>query len=158
MKLCLALMLPALAACGNITHAFGLERTSEWYTTPPVHKPSPEIARVVRELVTRQGYDTPGFDPDASRIETAWDTHLSPRYREGYRTMIEAEILPAEGGAHTVRVRSSMEVNNNDTQGNIAERAEWVGAGISEKHKPMIPGPAIHLYTSLKLRLFGLNQ
>ena len=101
------------------------ERTSEWFETGQVRKSREDIARAVRELIVRQGYEAPDFDASADRIETSWDTHLSIRFREGFRTMIEAEILPVEAGGFNVRVRSTMEINDNDLQCNIAERAAW---------------------------------
>ena len=50
-----------------------------------------------------------------------------------------------------------MEINDNNRQCMMAEQAEWVAAGISDKQKPHIPEPAIKLHQLVKLRLFGLN-
>ena len=110
----------------------------------------------MRELILRQGYQTPEFDP-SDRLETSWETRIATRWREGYRTKLEAEILPAESGGFNVRIRSTMEINENQTNPAIPERADWVGAGISEKHKVRIPEPAIKIQTQLKNRFFGLN-
>jgi hypothetical protein len=159
MKRFACLLLPLLCACSMHESPFGLmaDRTSDWYETGPVRKPREEIARTIRELLLRQGYVTTEFEGGSERIETGWDAHLSPRWREGYRTKVDAEILPAGPGAWNVRVRSSMELNDNVVHPSSAEQATWVGAGISDKHKPDIPGPAIKLHTLLKNRFFGLN-
>jgi hypothetical protein len=154
------IVLPFVSGClVNQIMSFGLgaERTSDWYETPAIRKPRAEIASVVRELIVRQGYETPGFDPEAGHIETAWDTHLSPLWREGTRSMIETEIVPTDAGGFIVRVRSSLEVNDNSWSPAMADRAQWVGAGVSDRQKPRIPEPAIKLHASLKLRFFGLN-
>jgi len=150
------LLLALLAGCGQSIWGLNAETTSEWYETGPVRKSKEDVARTVRELILRQGYQTPEFDP-ADRLETGWETRLATRWREGFRTKLEAEILPAEAGGFNVRVRCTMEVNDNSTQPAIPERAQWVGAGISEKHKVRIPEPAMKIQTLLKNRFFGLN-
>jgi hypothetical protein len=156
MKNAALLLLVALAGCGQSAWGLMAERTSDWYETGPVRKSKDDVARTVRELILRQGYQTPEFDSD--RLETSWETRLATRWREGYRTKLEAEILPAESGGFNVRIRSTMEINENQSNPAIPERAEWVGAGISEKHKVRIPEPAIKIQTQLKNRFFGLNQ
>jgi len=133
------------------------DRTSEWYETGTVRKSREDIARTVRELLLRQGYQTAEFDPAQERAETAWDAHYSTRWREGFRTKMEAEILPVASGGFNVRVRSTMEINDNDSSASIPERAKWVGAGVSEKHRDHIPDQAIRVHTLLKNRFFGLN-
>jgi len=150
------LLLALLAGCGQSIWGLNAETTSEWYETGPVRKSKEDVARTVRELILRQGYQTPEFDP-SDRLETGWETRLATRWREGFRTKLEAEILPAEAGGFNVRVRCTMEVNDNSTQPAIPERAQWVGAGISEKHKVRIPEPAMKIQTLLKNRFFGLN-
>lgn len=150
------LLLALLGGCGQSVWGLAADSTSEWYETGQVRKPKSDIARTVRELILRQGYQTPEFDAD-NRLETAWDTHLATRWREGFRSKLEVEIVPYETGGFNVRVRSHMEVNENEHQPAIAERAKWVGAGISEKHKVRIPEPAIKIQTQLKNRFFGLN-
>src|SRR5262245_30603894 len=129
------LLLVVTAGCGGQS-AWGLmaERTSEWYETGTVRKSKEDVVRTVRELILRSGYQTPEFD-SADRLETGWDTRMSTRWREGYRTKLEAEILPAEAGGFNVRIRSTMEINENEGHPAIPERAQWVGAGISDKHK-----------------------
>jgi hypothetical protein len=149
-------LLLLLAGCGQSAWGLMADRTSEWYETGPVRKPKADVARTVRELILRQGYQTPEFDAD-SRLETAWETRMAVQWREGYRTKLEAEILPAESGGFNVRIRSTMEVNENQTQPSIPERAHWVGAGVSDRHKNRIPEPAIKIQTQLKNRFFGLN-
>ena len=154
------LLLPLLGGCFiNRFTPFSLmpDRTSDWYETGSVQKPLPDIAQAVRELVTRQGYEIPAFDAQSGRIETAWDTRMSPEWREGTRTMIQVEIVPAPTGGYTIRVRSTLEINENQAQPMSPTMATWVGAGVSEKHKIHIPEPAMRLQTMLKLRFFGMN-
>ena len=150
------LLLLLLAGCGQSAWGLMADKTSDWYETGQVRKSKEDIARMVRELILRQGYQTPEFDA-SGRLETSWENRLATRWREGYRTKLEAEILPAEAGGFNVRVRCTMEINENTSQPAIPERAEWVGAGISEKHKVRIPEPAIKIQTQLKNRFFGLN-
>lgn len=153
------LLLPLLSGCSlnEVMAGVASERQSIWYETGPVRKPREDVARTVREFLLRQGYVAPAFEAGSERIETGWDTHLSTRWREGYRTKLEAEILADAGGGFNVRVRSTMEINDNERHPSIAERAQWVGAGASEKHKARIPEPAIKLHTQLRTRFFGLN-
>jgi hypothetical protein len=152
------MVLPFLTACsGFLGGSMAAESTSDWYETGQVRKNREEVIRVVRELMLRQGYLIAEYDAAQQRIETSWDARLSTRYREGYRTKLEAEILPLDSGGFNVRVRSTMELNDNDNAPAIAERAKWVGAGVSEKHKQHIPDQAIKVHMLLKNRFFGLN-
>jgi hypothetical protein len=152
------ILLPLLTACsGFLGGSMAAESTSEWYETGQVRKNRDEVLRIVRELLLRQGYLTAEVDPTQARVETGWDARYSTRWREGYRTKLEAEILPLDSGGFNVRVRSTMELNDNDSAPAIAERAKWVGAGVSEKHRPHIPDQAIKVHMLLKNRFFGLN-
>src|SRR5690242_20247731 len=100
------MVLPLLAACsGFIGGSMGAERTSDWYETGPVRKTREEIVRVVRELLLRQGYQTAEFDAAQQTAETCWDARYSPRWREGVRTRLEAQVLPLAEGGFNVRVR-----------------------------------------------------
>ena len=148
--------LPLLSACTftDVFYGGAPVKTSSWYETGEVRKPREEVARAVREQLLRQGFGPADFEND--RLETPWDVHLSPRFREGYRTKVEAELVPVGSGAYNVRVRSTMEINN--SQGpSTAESADWIGAGASEKHKAHIADEAVKLHSTLKLRFFGLN-
>src|SRR5262249_22563578 len=107
------------------------ERASQWYETGQVRKPRADIVHTVRELLLRQGYLTAEFDAAQARAETSWDTHLSTMWREGFRTKVEAEIVPLDSGGFNVRIRSIMEINENENQPGVPERAHWVGAGVS---------------------------
>jgi len=151
------LLLPLSACSGFIGGSMAAESTSDWYETGQVRKNRDEIVRIVRELLLRQGYLTAEFDVTQERAETSWDARYSTRWREGYRTKMEAEILPLASGGFNVRVRSSMEVNDNANSAAIPERAKWVGAGVSEKHKVHIPDQAIKVHMLLKNKFFGLN-
>jgi len=150
------LLLALVAGCtvSDIFHGGSTVKTSDWMETGEVRKSREDIARTVRELLLRYGYLTADFVDD--RLETPWDIHLSPRFREGYRTKVEAEILPLGSGGFNVRVRSTMEINNSQTV-SVPERADWIGAGASEKHKAHIADEAVKLHSTLKLRFFGLN-
>lgn len=158
----LLLLLAAGCSSGPITdfQAGGLaaNRVSGWYETGQVLKPRNDIARTVRELLTRQGYTVPDFDADSEMISTAWDVNLSPRFREGTRTRIDVEIVPLDRGGFNIRSRSWLEVNNEMQNPSNPDKAVWVGAGISEKHRDHIPEPAMRFHSMLRLRLFGLNQ
>ena len=136
----------------------GASRMSSWYETGQVKKPREDLARTVRELMARQGYTTPDFDAKKAWIETDWDVSLSPRYREGYRTKLQCEILPEGEGGWNIRVCSWMEINNASINPTDPARAVWIGAGVSDKHKDRIAEPALKLFSTLRLRLFGLNQ
>lgn len=158
------LLLLPLAACssGIVTdfQAGGLaaNRVSGWYETGQVIKSREDLARTCRELLTRQGYYVSNFDEKADRIVTEWDVNLSPRFREGTRTKMEVEIIELDRGGFNIRSRSWFEVNNEMQNPSIPEKAVWVGAGISDKHKDRIPEPAMRFHSMLRLRLFGLNQ
>jgi hypothetical protein len=147
----------SLSSCGLIGGSLAAERASDWYETGQVKKSREEIVRVLRELILRQGYLTAEFDPEQQRGESSWDTHFSVRWREGFRTKVEAEILPLPSGGFNVRVRSLMELNDNDSTPIAPERAQWVGAGVSDKHKIHIADQALKLHTLLKNRFFGMN-
>ena len=150
------MILPLLSACsGWIGGSMVAEHTSDWYETGQVRKSREEIARTVRELLLRQGYQTAEFDAAQERAETCWDIRISSRWREGTRTKLEAEILPVASGGFNVRVRSTLELNDNDS--GVPERAQWVGAGVSDKHRPHIPDQAIKVQMLLKNRFFGMN-
>lgn len=152
------MILPLLTGCGAILGgSVGAESTSNWYETGQVRKKREEIIQVVRDLLLRQGYLAAEVDAAQERIETGWDSRYSTRWREGYRTKLEAEILPLASGGFNVRIRSTMELNDNDSAPGVPERAKWVGAGVSEKHKTHIPDQAIKVHMLLKNRFFGLN-
>jgi hypothetical protein len=156
----LAWLLPALLS-GCLLHQtpFGLmaDRTSPWLETGPVLKPRDEIVRTVRDLMIRHGYQVPEIDAAADHVETGWDTHLSTLWREGNRTMVEAEIVPLESGRFNVRIRSTMEINDNSASPAVEEKASWIPAGVVDKNKERIGAPALRLQAQLKVRFFGLN-
>ena len=162
-RLALFLFLP-LAACGSVgpndftAGSFAANRVSGWFETGQVMKPRADLARTVRELLARQGYTVSNFDEKAERIETEWDVQLSPRFREGTRTKMEVMIVPLDRGGFNVLSRSWFEINNEMQNPSIPEKAVWVGAGVSDKHKDRIPEPAMRFHSMLRLRLFGLNQ
>jgi hypothetical protein len=162
MKRLALLALPLLSGCFDVSSdeisGLGARRMSSWYETGQVKKPREDLARLVRDLMARQGYNTPDFDEKKEWIETDWDVSLSPRYREGYRTKLQAEILPLGENGYNVRVRSWMEINNASINPSDPARAVWIGAGVSDRHKDRIDEPALKLFSTLRLRLFGLNQ
>ena len=152
--------LTLLAGCivSEIAAGAGASRTSPWYETGQVQKPRTDLARTIRELITRNDYQTPDFDANADTIETSWNTQMSPRFRESFRSKLEIEIVALPNGGFNVRTRSWMEVNNNSTHPSDPDQADWVGAGVADRHKDRINEPAMKFHSMLKLRLFGLNQ
>jgi hypothetical protein len=152
------LLLALLPGCSftvsDVFNGGAMSKTSDWMETGDVRKSREEIARTLRELLLRQGFTTPEIIDD--RLETAWDVHMSPRFREGYRSKVEAEIVPLGSGGFNVRVRSTLEINNSENP-DILQRVDWIGAGASEKHKAHIADEALKLNSTLKLRFFGLN-
>jgi hypothetical protein len=153
-------LLPFLSGCivNQVTSfAIGADRCSEWYETGAVQKPLPEIARTVHEAILRQGFEMPSFDERSGHLETAWNTSMSPRFRESTRTMLEVDIVALDKGGYNVRIRSYMEINDSSAHPGEADKASWVGAGASEKHKQHISEAALRLHSVLKLRYFGLN-
>jgi len=154
----LALLLLAGCLVNEIAAGAGANRTSPWYETGQVLQPRADLTRTVRELIARNDFQIPDFDANADTIETSWNTQMSPRYRESFRTKLEIEIVPLANGGFNVRTRSWMEVNNNSTHPSDADQAVWVGAGVADRHKDRINEPAMKFHSMLKLRLFGLNQ
>jgi uncharacterized lipoprotein len=138
--------------------ALAAHRCSDWYETGQVKKPREDLARTIRELLSRQGYKTPNFEATASWIETDWEVNLSPRFREGTRSKLEVEIQPLGADGFNVRSRSWFEVNNEMQHPTNPDKAVWVGAAVSEKHRDRIPEAAMRFDSMLRLRLFGLNQ
>jgi len=157
----LALIL--LAGCSVIgpndfAGAAGANRTSPWYETGEVTKPREELVKTIRELVVRCGYPDPDIDARTESFTTDWNVKLAPTWREGFRDRLEVEIVPLGRGAVTVRCRSWMEVNNNSVAPGDPKRAEWVGAGVTNRHSERINEPGLKFHTMLKFRLFGLNE
>jgi len=159
MKHLTASLLLLLSGCvvNEIAAGAGANRTSPWYETGPVQKPREDLVRTIRELITRNGYSVSNFDASAQMIETDWDYQMSPRYRESFRTRLQVEIVPLDGGFN-VFTRSWMEVNNTSTHPSDPDRAVWVGAGVTDRHKDQINEAAIKFHSQLKIRLFGLTQ
>jgi hypothetical protein len=153
MRTLLLPLLPfALLSCG-ISGLTG-ENRSDWYEAGPARKPLDEVVAATKEIVLRQGYKILPIDPASPRLETAWDEHLSPHWREGYRTRVEAEfeVLPGGGGV-LVRVRSAREINNEAGTPTISDRAQWISAHLDDKQKPKIAEPAIKIRQLLKFKL-----
>jgi hypothetical protein len=158
----LALLL--LAACGgglgvsDFAGAAGATRTSPWYESGPVTKPRQELIRTIHDLMTRCGYKPPEVDPADGFYRTEWDVQMSPRYRESFRTRLDVEVVRQDNGDFNVRTRSWMEVNNNGVNPSDPNKAEWVGAGVTDRHSDRINEPALRFHQMLKFRLFGLNE
>ena len=155
--------LALLAGCdvvgpSDFQGAAGAYRTSSWYECDPVKKPREELVRTIRDLITRCGYKAPDTDPDDGFYRTDWDVRMSPRYRESFRTRLDVELVRQESGEYIVRTRSWMEVNNNGVNPSDPNKAEWVGAGVTDRHKDRISEPALRFHNMLKFRLFGLNE
>ena len=132
--------------------------TSDWYYTGPVRKSRQEIYKTVVTTVRRQGFQISSRDPDLSRLETDWDVHMSIHWRNGFRTMLEVELIPEAGGMVNVRMRAIRDINDNSSNPIIESRARWIPAGMSEKQNSRIPVPAMRLHQSLKLTFFGYQN
>lgn len=155
------LALALLAGCSvlgpnDFMGAAGANRTSPWYETDPTLKSRDELEKTVKELIVRCGYKAPEIDK-AGYVITDWDVRLSPRYREGFRTRLEVEIVSLDRG-YSVHSRSWMEVNNNGVSPSDPNRVEWVGAGVSNLQADRINEAALRFHNMLKFRLFGLND
>jgi len=153
------LALALLSGCivNEIAAGAGANRTSPWYETGEVRIAREDLLRTIRELISRNDYVISNLDTNANQIETDWDVHMSPHFRQSYRSKLEIELVPGPGGFN-VRTRSWMEINNNSPHPSDIDRAEWVGAGVSDRHKDRISEPAMRFHSMLKIRLFGLNQ
>jgi hypothetical protein len=160
MKSLASVALAFLGACAveGISDSLYETRASAWLETGKVLKPRAEILSTVRQAMVRQGYTIELSDDDAGRLRTGWVVQLSARFREGTRSMLEAEVYPLDGGGFNVRVRSWLDINNENKNPSMAEKATWIGAGQSEKHKDRIPDAAIKLQSLLKVRFFGLGS
>ncbi|HLY10009.1 MAG TPA: hypothetical protein VKW04_11950 [Planctomycetota bacterium] len=155
-----ALPLALLSACGvhDLEFAAGATRTSPWYETDPIQKPREELTRTVRELITRCGYQAPEVAASANYFVTDWEVRMSAHWHDSFRSKLEIELVPLEKGGFTVRTRSWLEVNNNMFSPSDPNKAEWVGAGVDDRHKDRINEPALRFHSLLKFRIFGLNQ
>jgi hypothetical protein len=154
-----ALALSLLAGCvQDIAGAVGANRTSPWYETGDVLKSRDELTKMVRELIDRCGYKVPESQENGDYFVTEWDTRMSPHWRESFRSKLEIEIVSSGNGQFNVHTRSWMEVNNNMVAPSDPNKAEWVGAGVTDRHKDRINEPALRFHNMLKFRLFGLNQ
>jgi hypothetical protein len=163
MKHTAALALALLAGCSVIgpsdfAGAAGANRTSPWYEIESVTKPREELVKTIRELVIRCGYSDPGIDTRTESFTTNWNVQMSPKWREGFRDRLEVEIQPLGGGSYSIRSRSWMEVNNNSYTPSDPNKAEWVGAGVADRHADRISEQGLKFHNMLKFRLFGLNQ
>jgi len=156
------LALPLLWGCGfgvnDFAGAAGANRTSPWYETGEVTKSREELVKTIRELVIRCGYPDPDIDARTESFFTEWNVQMAPKWREGFRDRLEVQIVPLGNGVVNVRCRSWMEVNNNGTTPSDPNKAEWVGAGVTNRHADRIPEQGLKFHTMLKFRLFGLNE
>lgn len=130
------------------------ESSSPWFEAGPTRLPAAEVAAITRDLILRQGYRLPSSAaPNATRFVSDWDVRLSPHWREGYRTRVEAEVVTLDRGGLGVRVRSQREVNNEAGKPTIPEYAQWVSASLDEKQKTKIDEPALKIHQLLKFKL-----
>jgi hypothetical protein len=151
---------PLLAGCylfdPLITAAAG--SSSEWYSTGAIRKPRPEILATAREILVRESYKVPPFNPQGAWLETEWKVELSSHWREGYRTKVEVELVPADGGRTDARVRSYREFNDNARTPMMIEDASWIAGSLDDKHADKIPEPALRLRYLLRFKLTGMEQ
>ena len=155
----LLLMLPS--GCGLIAQLIQpfVEITAgTWYTVGPVRRDLPELTTMTRDLILRQGFKITRFKPDEKLIESEWKVQLSPRFREGFRTMLEVTFHPDTNGLTVIRIRSHRQVNDNSENPILGDRAIWIGASIDEKQSRRMNEPSMKLSQILKLKLFGLRR
>ena len=147
-----AAILLSLAGCQMAT-IMG-ESSSPWFEAGPTRLPAAEVTAITKEMILRQGHRLPSTLPaNATRFLSEWEVRLSPHWREGYRTRVEAEVVSVEGRGLVVRVRSQREVNNEAGKPTMAEHAQWISASLDEKQKTKIDEPALKINQLLKFKL-----
>ena len=129
-----------------------------WYRVGPVRRDLAELTTLTRNLVVRQGFKIPRFNPRNGLIETDWKVQLSPHFREGNRTKIEVVFHPDPDGSTLIRIRSYREINENSEIPMNSNKVEWVGASLDEKQAGRMNEPSMKLQQTLKLKLFGLRR
>jgi hypothetical protein len=130
---------------------------SDWYEIGPVKKPLEVVTQTTHDLITRQGYKVAEFNSKALELETEWKAELSPHWREGFRTMIEVEFEDMGDEGIKVSLRSYRQFNDESKQPMVLEEANWLDAGIDQRHAEKIPNPAMRLHFMLKHKLVGLK-
>lgn len=157
-RLALAL-LPLNAGCFMMQLIQPIMATSagSWLETEPVRRDAGDLSLLTRDLAIRQGYKVSDFRPGEG-FETEWDAHLSPHWRDGFRTKLEVIFQKRSDGALVVRVRSHREFNENGRQPMLLDKAEWMGATIDEKQSQLINEPAMKLRMSLNLNFSRPNE
>jgi uncharacterized lipoprotein len=123
-----------------------------------VLKPAAEVAQTAGEVVQKQHYRISAYGVSDKGFDTEWNVQMSPHWREGNRTKIEVQVVPAEPRGVTVRVRSIREVNDEAHYPMSPEKAKWRGASIDQKQIPKISEPAMRLHQILKNRFFGISN
>lgn len=151
---------PLLGGCFflQIFEAATLSNVSEWYEIPRVKRPLEEIAQCTYDILARDGYKMPRFDPRGHMLETEWDVHLSSIFRQGFRQKVEVVFQPVSDRSYNVRFRSYREVNDDPKFPMMADRAVWMGATIDTKQGEQIPDPAIRLKQLLRYKIYGMSN
>ena len=156
-----ALLVIHLGGCGMIAKLIQplVEISAgSWYTVGPVRRDLAEVSTLTRDLILRHGFKIPEFNPRGTFIETEWKVQLSPRFREGIRTMLEVTFHSNAKGETLIRIRSHCEINDDSETPMLSNKAIWVGASIDEKQSARMNEPAMKLKQVLKLKLFGLRR
>lgn len=104
-----------------------------WQPMPAINRPAEEVLGIVRELLLKQGYTVTTEEPfeGGTRLLTAWNTQLSPHWRQGKRRQIEISVVPVSGGC-TLRLRTFLEINENLRHSSSPAHADWLPSGSDD--------------------------
>jgi uncharacterized lipoprotein len=158
MRLPLALLIPLSGGCFFMDVAEPMigSGAGDWLETGAVLRPRDELLQAAREAAFRQGYRVPETETRPEGFTTDWITSYSSHWREGHRTRLQVEAVPAEPRGINVRIRSFREFNDEARQPMVPEKAQWRGAATDEKQKQKVNEPALRLRQVLKLKYFGI--
>ena len=122
-----------------LTSGCGIPLSSEggdWQDSPPFKKSFDEVWNATLAVVESKGLHLQVQDKVSGRILTEWKVHLDPRWREGNRERVEAEILPVTGQAEKrfrVRLRVPRDTNDDAKNPMSEKEAAWVSSGGNDE-------------------------
>jgi hypothetical protein len=125
---------------------------TEWIEVGPILKSSDDILAAIRDAFRRTGLkEAPGGGP--SGMTSDWLVELSSKWRDGFRVMVETEILPLEPRGVKIRMREYREVNDNFNNPSRLEDAQWMPASIDERRRGKGGEYALRVMQIVKFRL-----